>query len=65
MLLDLMRAWNLNPERCVLIGDQPTDLQAAAAAGMRGYLFAGGNLAEFVRPILSAHAATLAASDEA
>ncbi len=65
MLLDLMRAWDLKPERCILIGDQPTDLQAAAAAGMRGYLFDGGNLAEFVRPILSAHAATLAAGDEA
>ncbi|HEY6430400.1 MAG TPA: HAD-IIIA family hydrolase [Acetobacteraceae bacterium] len=65
MLLDLMRAWNLKPERCILIGDQPTDLQAAAAAGMGGYLFAGGDLAEFVRPILSAHAATLAVGDEA
>jgi D-glycero-D-manno-heptose 1,7-bisphosphate phosphatase len=60
MLLDLIRAWHLEPERCVLIGDQPTDLDAATAAGMRGHLFRGGNLVEFVRPILAAHAAGLA-----
>ncbi len=52
MLLDLMRSWNLSPDRCAMIGDQPTDLAAAANAGMQGYLFPGGNLLEFVRPIL-------------
>lgn len=52
MILDLLRAWELDPRRCVLVGDQPTDLAAAAAAGMAGHLFPGGNLAEFVRPIL-------------
>ena len=54
MLLDLIRAWELEPRRCVMVGDAPTDLEAAAAAGMRGYLFSGGNLAEFVAPILAA-----------
>ncbi len=52
MLLDLMRAWELDPARCVMIGDQPTDLQAAAAAGVTGFRFAGDNLLDFVRPIL-------------
>jgi D-glycero-D-manno-heptose 1,7-bisphosphate phosphatase len=52
MLLDLIRAWELNPARCVMIGDQPSDLQAAAAAGVAGYQFLGGNLLSFVRPIL-------------
>ena len=42
MLLDLIRAWELDAARCVLVGDQETDMQAAAAAGMRGFRFPGG-----------------------
>jgi D-glycero-D-manno-heptose 1,7-bisphosphate phosphatase len=52
MLRDLIRAWELDPARCVLIGDQATDLEAAAAAGIAGHLFRGENLLSFVRPIL-------------
>ena len=57
MVLDLLRAWDLDPGRCVLVGDQATDMAAAAAAGVAGYLFGGGDLAEFVRPILDGHGA--------
>ncbi|MBN9508039.1 MAG: HAD-IIIA family hydrolase [Alphaproteobacteria bacterium] len=53
MLLDLMRAWELAPERCVLLGDQPTDLAAATAAGVRGEAFAGVDLAAAVGAILA------------
>lgn len=53
MLLDLIRAWELDPARCVLIGDQPTDMEAAAAAGVPAHLFPGGNLLEFVRPMVT------------
>ena len=52
MLLDLIAKWELDPARCVMVGDQPTDMAAADAAGVRGHLFTGGNLLEFVRPIL-------------
>jgi D-glycero-D-manno-heptose 1,7-bisphosphate phosphatase len=52
MLLDLIRAWELDPARCRLVGDQASDLQAAAAAGVAGHLFPGGDLLEFVRPLL-------------
>jgi D-glycero-D-manno-heptose 1,7-bisphosphate phosphatase len=54
MLLDLIRAWELDPNRAVMIGDQQTDMRAAAAAGMSGHLFGGGNLLAFLRPILDA-----------
>jgi D,D-heptose 1,7-bisphosphate phosphatase len=57
MLLDLMRAWEVDPARCVMIGDQPTDMQAAAAAGVPARLFSGGNLLDFVRPTLDGAAA--------
>lgn len=52
MILDLLRAWQLDPAQCVMVGDQPSDMAAAAAAGVTGHLFAGGDLAAFVRPVL-------------
>jgi D-glycero-D-manno-heptose 1,7-bisphosphate phosphatase len=52
MLRDLIRAWEIDPARSVLIGDQPTDLEAAAGVGIAGHLFREGNLLSFVRPIL-------------
>lgn len=52
MVRDLIRAWKLDPARGVLIGDQPTDMAAAAAAGVPGHLFPGGNLLEFVQRIV-------------
>jgi D,D-heptose 1,7-bisphosphate phosphatase len=53
MLLDVMRAWEVAPQRSVLIGDQPSDLAAAAAAGMAGEHFAGVDLAAAVGAILA------------
>jgi D,D-heptose 1,7-bisphosphate phosphatase len=52
MLLDLLRAWELDPASCVMIGDQVSDMEAARRAGMTGHLFSGFNLADFVRPLL-------------
>ena len=52
MVNDLIRAWSLDPARCVMVGDQDSDVAAARAAGVAGYRFGGGNLAEFVRPLL-------------
>jgi D-glycero-D-manno-heptose 1,7-bisphosphate phosphatase len=53
MLLDLIRAWEVDPAACALIGDQPTDMQAAAAAGVAGHLFGGGDLRPLVGAILA------------
>lgn len=52
MLLDLIRAWQIDPAQAVLVGDQDTDLQAAAAAGVRAHKFSGGNLLDVVGPLL-------------
>jgi D-glycero-D-manno-heptose 1,7-bisphosphate phosphatase len=52
MLLDLIQCWDLDPGRAVMIGDQPSDMRAAAEAGVAGYLFRGGNLLSFLKPIL-------------
>jgi D-glycero-D-manno-heptose 1,7-bisphosphate phosphatase len=54
MLLDLMRCWPVDRDTSFLIGDQERDLAAAIAAGIAGHQFTGGNLAEFLRGILSA-----------
>ena len=53
MLNDLVRAWSLDPARCLMIGDQVTDIQAAAAAGIAGHRFTGTNLADFALPLLA------------
>ena len=48
MLLQAMEDWRADPAESFLIGDKESDVAAAAAAGIRGYLFDGGNLLEFV-----------------
>ena len=52
MLLDLIEAWQIDPARAVLVGDQDTDLQAAAAAGVTAHKFTAGNLLDAVLPLL-------------
>lgn len=53
MIRDLMARWGVDARRSVLVGDRDTDIAAAAAAGITGHLFPGGNLADFVRPLLA------------
>jgi len=49
MILDLFAHWPIEREQSVLIGDKASDIQAADAAGVAGYLFEGGDLVDFVR----------------
>lgn len=53
MILDLARAWHVDLPHSFMVGDKPSDMEAAAAAGVPGHLFAGGDLHDFVRPILA------------
>lgn len=43
---------SLDPARCFLVGDQPTDIAAAEAAGIPGHLFDHSNLLDFVRRLV-------------
>ncbi|UFX47783.1 HAD family hydrolase [Bradyrhizobium sp. 41S5] len=52
MITDLLERFPVDVERSFLVGDQPTDLEAARAAGVRGYLFSGPNLEAFLKPLL-------------
>lgn len=56
MIRRAMRDWDVSAEGSFLIGDKPSDLEAAAGAGIAGYRIEPnvGDLAAEVRAILSA-----------
>ena len=49
MLLQAMADWPIDREASLMIGDKPSDLEAALRAGVKGVLFEGGNLYEFLQ----------------
>lgn len=54
MIVKAMAAWPVRAEGSFLVGDKQSDVDAAAAAGIAGHLFGGGNLDEFIAPLVRA-----------
>lgn len=53
MILRAMADHAIDPARSVLVGDSATDVAAAAAAGIEGVLYTGGNLADLVNGLIN------------
>jgi len=49
MILRALSEWPVDKAASVLVGDKPSDLEAALRAGVKGVLFEGGDLAAFLR----------------
>ena len=52
MILQALHDFGVRPENAFMAGDSPRDVEAAEAAGVRGYLYSEGSLLEFVQGIL-------------
>lgn len=48
MIEDIIAVWKVDRGRSLLIGDKLSDVEAAEAANIRGELFLGGNLYDFI-----------------
>ena len=53
MILQALADWPVDRERSFLVGDSPRDVEAAERAGIKGYLFTGGNLLDTIRTLIS------------
>jgi D-glycero-D-manno-heptose 1,7-bisphosphate phosphatase len=53
MIHDLMEHWPVRREGSFVIGDRDSDIEAATAAGLPGFLFAGGDLDAFVAEVIA------------
>jgi D-glycero-D-manno-heptose 1,7-bisphosphate phosphatase len=53
MIHDLMANWPVMREGSFVIGDRATDIEAAQAAELPGFLFAGGDLDAFVAEVMT------------
>ena len=48
MILQALAEWPIDRDASLLIGDKPSDLEAALRAGIKGVLFDGGDLRQFL-----------------
>ena len=54
MILRAMADWSIDPARALMVGDKPSDLEAARRAGVPSVLFTGGDLDDFLAPLMGA-----------
>lgn len=52
MILSAIEDHHIDAAHSIFIGDKGSDMEAAAAAGVRGLLFEGGDLNSFVSEML-------------
>jgi D-glycero-D-manno-heptose 1,7-bisphosphate phosphatase len=52
MIADLFAHWPIAAQGSFLIGDKPSDIAAADANRVPGFLFPGGDLKQFVSEII-------------
>lgn len=52
MILQALQDFGVQPEDAFLVGDSLRDVEAAEAAGVRGFLYQGGSLLAFVQKVL-------------
>ena len=52
MLLKAMAEFAVDKEHSFLVGDKPSDIEAAKNAGIKGYLYKDGNLLEAIKQIM-------------
>ncbi len=53
MLFKAMKDFDIDTKKSFMIGDKDTDVQAAEAAKIKGYLFQGGDLHQKIQKIVS------------
>jgi D-glycero-D-manno-heptose 1,7-bisphosphate phosphatase len=53
MILRAIAEFGIDPAKSVMIGDQPSDMEAARRAGVAGYRFESGDLDDFVSGVLA------------
>lgn len=49
LVLKALTEWPVDAARSFLVGDKPSDLECARQSGIRGILFPGGNLYDFLQ----------------
>ena len=52
LILQAMAEYDIDHDKSFLIGDKRRDVEAAEAAGIKGYLFEKGNLLDFIKLII-------------